>query len=168
MRLFLIISNYHTIKFLFHCPNTDATHNYHRIKIKCYKVIFKSPQVKGENNMICPNCGNVVDDNAAICVHCGAATPKGIALGIGKTPEPPVDPNEPASKGMTALSFFIPMFGIIYGAIESGKGKKKAGKAYLIGAVLGMVFWVVVITIFTILMCALPFIILLLFGTTSQ
>ena len=55
--------------------------------------------------MICSNCGNAIDDQAAICVHCGAVTARGMYMGIGGRPvKPPVDPNEPANGGFIVLT----------------------------------------------------------------
>ena len=115
--------------------------------------------------MICSNCGNAIDDQAAICVHCGAVTARGMYMGIGRRPvKPPVDPNEPANGGFIVLSLLIPLVGIILGAIESSNGKKRAGKAYIISAVASIVFWVVLsllITFGSFLLSLLPYFIVL-------
>ena len=111
--------------------------------------------------MFCTNCGSTIDDNAAVCIHCGAVTPRGMTMGVGGT-KAPVDPNEPASSGLVVLSAFVPLAGIILGATESSKGRKRASKSYFIGAIVGMVFWAVVGILITILMIALPFLMIML------
>lgn len=50
--------------------------------------------------MICKNCGQEIDDRAAICVHCGVPTQNG---GEADT----------QSTGLNILSFFVPLAGII-------------------------------------------------------
>ena len=112
--------------------------------------------------MICTNCGNAIDDNAVVCVHCGVATPRGIASGMGNPAVQPVDPNEPAAGGLKLLSALIPLAGIILGATESSKGKKRASKSYFIAAIIGMVFYAVVGILITLLICVLPFLIIFL------
>jgi hypothetical protein len=99
--------------------------------------------------MICWKCGSTIDDRAAVCVHCGAATPLGMSISQG-VQKAPGDPNEPANVGFIVLSIFVPMFGIIFGAVESGNGKKRAGKAYLISGICGIVALTVIPIIITI------------------
>ena len=89
--------------------------------------------------MFCRNCGSQIDDNAYICVHCGAATGQGAYF-----QKAPVDPDEPANGGFVALSILIPMFGIIYGAVEKSNGKLRAGKSYLTCGIASMIAWVVI------------------------
>ena len=111
--------------------------------------------------MICSNCGSAIDDRAAVCVHCGAATPLGMSMSQG--PKKPLgDPNEPASGGMVFISALIPLLGLIMGATESSNGKKRASKSYFIAAVCGMAFWAIVCILFTVAMCLLPFLVILL------
>ena len=112
--------------------------------------------------MFCTNCGNAIDDNAVVCVHCGAATQRGMTMGMGKPAEQPVDPNEPASGGLKLLSALVPLAGIILGATESSKGRKRASKSYFIAAVIGMIFYAVVGILLTVLICALPFLMMFL------
>ena len=111
--------------------------------------------------MFCTNCGSTIDDNAAVCIHCGAVTPRGMTMGVGGM-KAPVDPNEPANGGFIVLSLLVPIFGIIYGAIEKGNGKERAGKAYLTAAIIAMILWIVVPIIITILTIALPTLLMML------
>ena len=118
--------------------------------------------------MICPNCGNAIDDNAAVCVHCGVPTVYGSAIGLSNPNAAPVNPEEPASKGMLILSFLIPLAGIIIGATDSSKGKKRAGKACMISAVCGMVFWIVFSIILAfILTIGIPMLLILLTSSVN-
>lgn len=110
--------------------------------------------------MICSNCGNAIDDNAAVCIHCGAATARGISMGIGGV-KAPVDPNEPANTGFIVLSLLVPIFGIIYGAIEKGNGKERAGKAYLISGISAIIFWFVFAIVITLISILLPFLLMI-------
>ena len=119
--------------------------------------------------MFCSNCGSTIDDNAAVCIHCGAVTARGMSMGVGGV-KAPVDPNEPANGGFIVLSLLIPLVGIILGAIESSNGKKRAGKAYIISAVASIVFWVVLsllITFGSFLLSLLPYFIVL-FASTQE
>ena len=111
--------------------------------------------------MICTNCGSAIDDRAAVCIHCGAATPIGMSMNQGAQ-KPLGDPNEPAKGGMIFLSALIPLFGLIYGAVESSNGKKRAGKGYIIGAICGMAFWLIVGLLFLAATILLPFLIIFL------
>ena len=106
--------------------------------------------------MFCSNCGNEIDDKAAVCVHCGAPTKNFTSNG-----KSPVDPNEPPNTGYIVLSVLVPMFGIILGAIEKGNGRQRAGKAYLTAAVSVIAFWVIFSLVITIISVGLPFLILL-------
>ena len=68
--------------------------------------------------MFCSKCGKEINDDAAVCIHCGrAVTTEGI---------PVVD--DKVSVGFCVLSAFIPLFGLIYWAVNS-KTKPKAAKA---------------------------------------
>lgn len=111
--------------------------------------------------MFCSNCGSTIDDNAAVCIHCGAVTARGMSMGVGGV-KAPVDPNEPANGGFIVLSLLVPIFGIIYGAIEKGNGKERAGKAYLTSGIASMIFWVVMPVVITLIIMLISFILPLL------
>jgi len=93
-----------------------------------------------------------------VCTYCGVQT--GVVQII-----PPQQPNygyqqnnqqyvqgEPdeVNVGFVVLSVFIPIVGIILGAVNLGNGKKKSGKAYLIAGcvvvgseiLIGILLWV--------------------------
>jgi len=82
-------------------------------------------------------------------------------MGVGGV-KAPVDPNEPANGGFIVLSLLVPIFGIIYGAIEKGNGKERAGKAYLTSGIASMIFWVVMPVVITLLITLISFILPLL------
>lgn len=109
--------------------------------------------------MYCSNCGAVIDDKAVVCIHCGAATAVGNVMQQPYTA--PVDPDEKPNGGMIALALFIPMIGIILGAIESSNGKKRAGKAYLIAGISAMLFWLIFSVVLTLLLTFLPLIVMM-------
>lgn len=48
---------------------------------------------------------------------------------------------EKANGGFIALSFFFPIVGIILGIIDINKGNKKAGKTYIITAIISWAVW---------------------------
>lgn len=76
----------------------------------------------------CTNCGNKVDSNAYICVHCGVKLQNEVV--------PQVD--DKGGFGWSVLGFFIPVVGFILYLVwknEKPKTAKAAGKgalAYLI------------------------------------
>ena len=111
--------------------------------------------------MYCSNCGSTIDNNAAVCIHCGAVTARGMAMGVGGV-KAPVDPNEPANGGFIALSLLVPIFGIIYGAMEKSNGKVRAGKAYLTSGIASMIFWVVFPIVITLIITLISFVLPLL------
>ena len=111
--------------------------------------------------MICWKCGSTIDDRAAVCVHCGAATPLGMSISQGAQ-KAPGDPNEPANGGMVFLSALIPLLGLILGATENSSGKKRASKSYFIAAGCGMAFWAIISIVLTILLFLVPLILILI------
>lgn len=60
----------------------------------------------------CANCGAELNENAVVCVKCGAA--------VQKLAEDKV------SVGLVILSIFIPLFGIIYWAVKAKETPKRA------------------------------------------
>ena len=109
--------------------------------------------------MYCTNCGASIDNSSVVCIHCGAAT--GIGMHMQQTYKAPVDPDEKANGGFIALALFIPIVGIILGAVESSNGKKRAGKAYIIAGVCSMCFWLLFSIVLTLFLTFFPFIILM-------
>ncbi len=87
--------------------------------------------------MFCSKCGTEISDEAVICVHCGASvTP----ANSNPTPPAPAKPQkeDKVSIGLCILSFFIPLFGIIYWALQSKETPKKAKAC----GITGIVSWV--------------------------
>lgn len=60
----------------------------------------------------CANCGAELNENAVVCVKCGAA--------VQKLAEDKV------SVGLVILSIFIPLFGIIYWPVKAKETPKRA------------------------------------------
>ena len=77
--------------------------------------------------MFCTECGKDINDKAAVCIHCGVATPNS---------SPAID-NNGADMGMKILSLFIPIVGLIlYLSWKDTKpiAAKEVGKFAIIGA----------------------------------
>ena len=75
--------------------------------------------------MFCTNCGREIDNQAAVCIHCGHA----VIRPIGNIHDAP-------SGGFAVLGFFIPLAGLILYLVYEGKQPlraKSAGKGALIG-----------------------------------
>lgn len=89
--------------------------------------------------MYCKNCGKEISDESSACVHCGAITGSPMP-GAKSNPAPaaaPVnDPNEPANVGLIILSVMVPLAGVVLGILQLNDGKKRAGKAYLMAAII--------------------------------
>lgn len=81
----------------------------------------------------CPTCGNEVSDNADICLKCKTSL-------FSKYSN--YDDNDTVSVWLVILSFFIPLFGLIYLAVhekEYPNSAKKCGIAAVISYVLNIV-----------------------------
>lgn len=76
--------------------------------------------------MYCKTCGNEINDNAVICVHCGCA------VNDKKT-----NGEDVVNVGLCILAVFIPLFGIIYWALKY-KETPKAAKAVGVTAIITM------------------------------
>lgn len=80
----------------------------------------------------CANCGAELNENAAVCVKCGAA--------VQKLAEDKV------SVGLVILSVFIPLFGIIYWPVKAKECPKRAkacGIAALITWGVGILLYII-------------------------
>jgi hypothetical protein len=87
--------------------------------------------------MFCSKCGAEISDLAVICVHCGCSVaPENTA------PAKPVEEDK-VNIGFCILSFFIPLFGVIYWALKHKETPKKA-KACGLTAIISWVLNIVV------------------------
>lgn len=91
--------------------------------------------------MFCPKCGQEINNDAVICVHCGCATQN--------VPMQPEVSEEPAGCGLQILSFLFPIIGIVLYVVNKDK-KPVSAKSCLkialiswgIAIVVGIVFGV--------------------------
>ncbi len=90
----------------------------------------------------CTNCGNEVNENAAVCLNCGCA--------VNQRPSEPqnqIDVNDSKSFGWGCLGFMIPIVGIILFAVWKAEAPLRA-KSAGIGAIIGIVFSVISVIAF--------------------
>ena len=103
--------------------------------------------------MFCSKCGAEISDLAVVCVHCGCAVAQENAA-----PAKPVEEDK-VNIGFCILSFFIPLFGVIYWALKHKETPKKAkacGLTAIISWVVSIIFSFV-ISIVYVLFFALAF-----------
>ena len=81
--------------------------------------------------MFCPNCGEKVRDNAAICSVCGSTLRK-------KQELPPAYDSSRATGGRIFLVLMFPFLGICFWATHRKKAPR-AAKTYLI---IGILMWI--------------------------
>ena len=83
----------------------------------------------------CSKCGKEILEEAVICPHCGcAASPPSTFQS---------NADDQVSNGLCVLSFFIPLFGIIYWAVKYRETPKRAqacGVTALASWAVGIVF----------------------------
>ncbi len=79
--------------------------------------------------MFCSKCGAKVDDEAVVCVQCGCALRQSSVS---------TSQDDEVNVGLCILSFFIPLFGIIYWPIMSSVAPKKARACGITGIVSGI------------------------------
>lgn len=73
--------------------------------------------------MYCKNCGTQIDDNASVCIHCGAA----VKPMYEQPPQQvPVESNTIATVGFI-LSFFVALVGLICSIIGLKRSKELNG-----------------------------------------
>jgi len=87
--------------------------------------------------MFCSKCGKEVLDDAVVCLNCGCAIKKSTTTVIEE---------DEIHIGFCVLSFFIPIFGIIYWALKYKEVPKKA-KACGITAIASIAIYLVVVVI---------------------
>ncbi len=75
----------------------------------------------------CRNCGAQIAPGTPVCAACGAPTGNVPIQQYGQQP----GYQEPVNAGFVVLAIFVPLFGIIYGAIKMNSGQKKSGQVYL-------------------------------------
>ena len=83
----------------------------------------------------CSKCGKELLDEAIVCPNCGCA--------VANLTTPPQFSDDQVNVGLCVLSFFIPLFGIIYWPLKHKETPKKAqacGVTALISWGLGFVF----------------------------
>ncbi len=98
----------------------------------------------------CRNCGQSIDDNAVVCVHCGTA--------VSNTPA--TDPDDASSVGFAILGFFFPLIGLILYLVWKGNKPKRAkscGKGALIGFIVGIVLSILISVLSVILASSVVF-----------
>lgn len=96
--------------------------------------------------MYCSNCGKELNDNADVCIYCGAFTNKN---NNKRTNVEQKEFNTVALVGFI-FSFFFPLVGFILGLIGMGKAKKtNSGIGFAIAAVLlSLIFILINIIVF--------------------
>ena len=96
--------------------------------------------------MYCNNCGSQIDDNAVVCIHCGAATPN------AQQQEPATKQSNTIALVGFILSFFVALAGLICSIIGlkrapeyNGNGKGFAIAGIIISAIEMFVAVIIVI-----------------------
>ena len=86
----------------------------------------------GKPTRYCTNCGAELNENAVVCVRCGAAVQTAA--------------EDKVNAGFVVLSVFIPLFGVIYWGVkakECPKGAKACGIAGLISWGVGILLSII-------------------------
>lgn len=95
--------------------------------------------------MFCKNCGKEIDENAYVCVNCGAKVERD---------EQSVKHSDSGSAGWGVLGFFFPLIGLILYLVwkdNKPKNAKSAGKGALIGVIVEVVLVVIYIVLAVVL-----------------
>lgn len=94
--------------------------------------------------MYCNNCGKEIDDNAVICIHCGAAT---------KLYQPISEEPTDSSLGclLCGICFLFPIVGLILYIVWQNTYPNKAKAAgkwaligFIVGIVIGILYWLLI------------------------
>ena len=94
--------------------------------------------------MFCKNCGSSIDDNAAVCPHCG------VVVNSEKLAPASNQTNTLAIVGFI-LSFFIPLAGLICSIIGYKNAPQFAGKGKglaLAGIIISVAWFVIAIILY--------------------
>lgn len=70
----------------------------------------RKTNLKGCDKVYCKKCGKEINDDAVICIHCGCSVDQ---TSINKTIG-----TDRANIGLAFLSFFVPVFGWVYGGVK--------------------------------------------------
>ncbi|MBR2967925.1 MAG: hypothetical protein IKC35_04010 [Clostridia bacterium] len=99
--------------------------------------------------MFCRNCGQVIADNADVCIHCGVKVEN--KQNANKSIEKKNNAN--AIVGFI-FSFFVPLVGIICSIIGLIKSKEcNSGKGLAIaGIVISVIIWIISLTLYSYIM----------------
>lgn len=93
--------------------------------------------------MFCKNCGKEIDDNAFVCLGCGAK--------VQDDTQPVKESNNAVGWGI--LGFFFPLVGLILCIVwNSSKpdASRASGRGALIGFILPIVFWLILLALYLI------------------
>jgi len=103
--------------------------------------------------MYCNHCGKEIDEMSIVCIFCGVPTGRPNPAAASSAGVSSKDPNEPARGGFIALAIFVPVAGVALAIMNFIDGKKRAGKAYLITAIVSAAVTVTLcVTIYLLLM----------------
>ncbi len=109
--------------------------------------------------MYCKNCGNQIDDNAAVCIHCGCATENQQTL----QPVQQTTGNESNTIAIVGFvfAFLFPLVGLICSIIGLKKSKELGGAqkglavAGIVISAIVMIIEIIVIAFYASLIIAL-------------
>ncbi len=86
--------------------------------------------------MYCKHCGNEIQDQAVVCVHCGYATENAQNNNSNTNNAQFGFVEEETKGGLIALSILVPIAGLIIGITKKNEGHVKAGGTYIKCAVI--------------------------------
>lgn len=90
----------------------------------------------------CPYCGKENEDNNKFCYNCGKQLDGSFVM---NTPQKPVKQSNGYAIAGFILSFIIPVFGIILGALGYSKSKEMNGKGKQLSVASMVISFVVVV-----------------------
>ena len=102
----------------------------------------------------CTKCGREMADEAAFCSGCGNAMNAEAAPAASATTTT-VNTEDKVNIGLCILSFFIPLFGIIYWPLkhkETPKAAKACGITAIVSWVVSFVFSIIYVVLYAVLM----------------